>query len=78
MLRKDCRHCGENIFEVQDITHLGAIPHEWTCSGCGRVYVAKMNKAGGLVVYQRGYPKAATVYKIPKSDPGEEPGNGDE
>jgi hypothetical protein len=78
MLRFDCKHCGENIFDVQGIDHLGDLPHEWICSGCGRKFVAKVNKDGQLVVHQRSYPRGARVLAtlVPEI-PGEETGNGD-
>lgn len=69
MLRFDCKYCGENVFDVQGIDHLGDLPHEWTCCGCGRIYVAKYNKDGQLIVYKKGYPRGAVKYDVFEFEP---------
>ena len=83
MVRYDCRVCGENVFDVVDIEHLGTLPHTWTCSGCQRVYVGELDDAGNLIVYQRGYKRSAKVFKSlalvepTPAPPAEEPSEGE-
>ena len=67
MVRYDCRFCGENVFDVVDIEHLGTLPHTWTCSGCQRVYIGELDDSGNLIVYQKGYKRSARVYRKPDS-----------
>ena len=55
MIRYDCNKCGENVFEVVNIEHLGIMPHKWVCSGCGRIYRGVI-KAGKVIVYRLGHP----------------------
>jgi hypothetical protein len=64
MLRFDCKFCGENIFVVQDIDHLGGVPHKWKCCGCGRYYRANANDDGLLIVYPLGDKNHAAVYEV--------------
>lgn len=61
MERFDCRKCGENVFVVQGIEHLGPLPRELVCAGCGTKYTAELTPKGRLSVHQGGprKPRAA-------------------
>ena len=69
MIRSDCKFCGENIFDVVDIEHLGTLPHTWVCSGCGREYKAELNHSGKLVVYRKGRRPKSLKRKPKKIEP---------
>jgi len=73
MVRKDCKFCGENVFDVVDIKHLDTLPRTWVCSGCGREYTGELNDLGELLVYQKGYkPKPRQPQKTAAPVPGSE------
>lgn len=54
MLKFNCEICHENVFEVNGVEHLVPLPHEITCSGCGKVYVCMIDGKGNLGIRRKG------------------------
>lgn len=61
MERYDCRICGENVFVVQSIEHLGSLPRTLTCAGCQTRYTVELGAGGKLRVYRGNLRKPKTV-----------------
>ena len=75
----DCGQCKENIFDVQDIEHLGSLPRTFSCNGCPARYTAEMVD-GKLKVYRGGLrkPKKKAAAKAAVTPKPPEPGEGSE